>query len=142
MRLLDLVVSHFWWKITSVLVAVILWSAIRYDIEISRNQQRVRGPVATFVFDEIPVIVYQKASATNRYVLDPSVVRVKVKGNAEVLEEVKPSEIRVIADLVRAPATNSFRVPLELDVTSELEVEFVEPREVTVQVLNEGNRRN
>lgn len=142
MRVVDLVLSNFWWKITSILVAVILWSAIRYDIEMSRDQQRVRGPVATFVFDEIPVIVYQKASETNRYVLNPSLVRVKVKGNAEVLENVKRSEIKVIADLIKAPATNSFRVPLELDVGSELEVEFVEPREVAVQVLDVGNRRN
>lgn len=137
MNLYRLVMRHFWWKITSVLVATILWVAVRWDmIEESRNDAQGRGPMVTLVYDAVPILMLKKASETNQFVLSPAAVRVKVKANSSVLEEMDVSEIQVIADLIDRPTTNSFSAALRLDVRDEIEVQFFEPREVEVRVLD------
>jgi hypothetical protein len=110
-------------------------------IEESQNDAQGRGPMVTLVYESIPILVLKKASETNQFVLNPANVRVKVKGNASVLEEMDASEIRVIADLINRPTTNVFTAALRLDVRDELEVQFFEPRNVEVQVLEPSRSR-
>jgi len=142
MNLYQLVMRHFWWKITSILIATILWVAVRWDmIEESQNDAQGRGPMVTLVYESIPILVLKKASETNQFILNPANVRVKVKANSSVLEEMDASEIRVIADLINRPTTNVFTAPLRLDVRDELEVQFFEPRNVEVQVLDPSRSR-
>jgi YbbR domain-containing protein len=142
MNLYRLVMRHFWWKITSILVATILWVAVRWDmIEESQNNAQGRGPMVTLVYEAVPILVLKKASETNQFILNPASVRVKVKANSSVLEEMDVSEIRVIADLINRPTTNVFNAALRLDVRDELEVQFFEPRNVVVQVQEPSRPR-
>ena len=135
MNLYQWVMRHFWWKITSVIVATILWGTVRWDmIERSQDEAQGRGPMVTFVHEAVPVLLLKEASEAATFVLTPSVVSVKVRANSSVLEEMDVSEIRVVADLINRPNTNSFRVPLDISVSDEIQVEFFEPREVAVQV--------
>lgn len=135
MSLHRLILRNMGWKITSIVVATLLYITVRLDvIEKSQASDRGRGPLVTFVFEGIPVIVMKPADETNRFVLDPAVVRVKVKARSSVIEETDPTQIKVFADLVNRPMTNQFRLALDLDLSDPLELEYVEPREVLVQV--------
>jgi len=130
-----LVTRHFGWKVTSVLIATLLWTAIWWDMtEQSGDNARSRGPLGTRVYEEVPIIVLKRASDTNRFVLDPSSASVKLKANSALLQKTLASDLRVSVNLIDAPRTNRFRVPLELEVPAPLEVEFLEPRETEVRV--------
>lgn len=135
MNFLRLFTGNLGWKITSVVIAAMLWAAVRWDmIEESSKQSLGAGPLATFAYQEVPIVVYKKASVTNRIVLEPSAVTVVVRGNSSLVEETSLSEIRVQVDLVALPGTNTFRAPLEVSVPEGLTVEFYEPRDVSVTV--------
>ena len=110
-------------------------------IEESQNDAQGRGPMVTLVYEAVPILVLKKASETNQFILNPASVRVKVKANSSVLEEMDVSEIRVIADLINRPTTNVFNAALRLDVRDELEVQFFEPRNVVVQVQEPSSPR-
>ncbi len=132
-----LAMGNFWWKVTSVLVATVLWVALWAGmVEENRRDGLGRGPTATLVYDDIPIITLTKASDTNRFRLEPAFARVKVKAKSNVLEDLDRSGIRVFAELLERPTTNVFRASLELELGDGLEAEFVEPREVTVHVLS------
>lgn len=137
MRIYALVMGNFWWKVTSILVATVLWVALwAGKVEENRRDGLGRGPMATLVYDEVPIIMLTKASETNQFRLEPAFARVKVKAKSNVLEELDQSAIRVFAELLDRPTTNVFRASLELELEDGLEAEFVEPREVTVHVLS------
>lgn len=142
MNLYRLVMRHFWWKITSILVATILWVAVRWDmIEESQNDAHGRGPIAGKVYESVPILMLKRASETNQFVLNPTSVRVKVKANSSLLEEMNATEIRVVADLIDRPLTNVFTAALRVDVSEGLEIQSFEPRNVEVRVLEEGASR-
>ena len=132
----SLVTRNFWWKITSVLVATVLWVAVWGGvIEKSREDDLGRGPMATFVYEDVPITFLKRASETNQFLIDPAFARVKVKAKTHILEETDVSSIKVVADLFDRPMTNLFRASLELKLGDGLAAEFVEPREVTVRVV-------
>ncbi len=142
MDVYSLVIRNFWWKITSVLVATVLWVAVWGGvIEQSREDDLGRGPMATFVFEDVPITVLKRASETNQFLIEPAFARVKVKAKTHILEETDLSSIRVVADLFKRPMTNRFRASLELELGDGLAAEFVEPREVSVQVFGGNPRR-
>lgn len=135
MNFLRLVIRNLGWKITSVVIAAVLWAAVRWDmIEESSQQNMGAGPLATFAYQDVPIVFYKKASETNRILLEPSVVTVVVRGNSSIVEETSLSQIRAQVDLVALPMTNTFRAPLEVTVPEGLTVEFYEPRDVLVTV--------
>ncbi len=138
MRIYGLVMRNFWWKVTSILVATVLWVALWVgQVEESRKDGMARGPMATFVYEEIPIIMLTSAAETNRFKLDPAYARVKVKAKSNVLEEMDSSSVRVFVELLERPTTNVFRASLELELGEGLQGEFVEPREVTVRVVRD-----
>ncbi len=136
MNFYRLTMRHFGWKATSVLIATVLWVAIRWDmIQESRKEARGGGLLVTREYNNVPIIVWKRAAETNQFILEPAVARVKVKANSVLLEETSIDAIRVSANLTKLPATNRFRIALELQVPDEIEVEFLEPREAEVRTL-------
>lgn len=115
------------WKsvsVFSVLTAVFLWTAMS---PLSGNPSEIREY-------DVPICLLQNSSASRSWIVEPSAARIKVKGSPALLEETSVDDIRVFADLVEIPATNSFPIALEWHAPENLEVEIIDPPQAKAKV--------
>ncbi len=135
--ILNRVFSNFLWKLASLMMAVGLWVVIRLAVveedEASRADQ---GLWASREFTEVPIIVQTSATDTNRYVINPQTVRVKVEGQATLLESTDSGKIRVVADFTRQTSENEFAVTLDVEIPPEFELKHCEPQSIRVEKAN------
>lgn len=118
------------WKsvsVFSVLTAVFLWTAMS---PLSGDPPEIRE-------HDVPILLLQKPSEIQQWIVEPSAARIKVKGSPallELLEKTSFADVRVFANLMEIPSTNSFRVALEWHAPENLEVEILDPPQAEAKV--------
>jgi YbbR domain-containing protein len=84
MRLRDLVLHNFWWKLLSLLVAVLMWLTIQTAFR--RDQALRESPVMnsdTRSFPLVPVTILTSTPNPYHYDADPVTVAVEISGSAD-----------------------------------------------------------
>lgn len=129
--------SNLTWKLASLMMAFGLWVVIRMAVVEENEASRAdQGLLASREFTDVPIIVQTSSTDTNRYVIDPQTVRVKVEGQAKLLESVDASRIRVVADFTRQTGENEFAVTLAVEIPPEFELKHCEPQSIRVEKAN------
>jgi len=123
MRFRDLILSNFWLKVFSLVLAVMVWLAIHSNIQTgslaSQNPFRVpdNGEFAR------PIVLMTAPNDQQGYVVNPLSFNIKVNGDPEVLKKLNPEDIQVYVRLTDVPnAIGAF--PVEVTKL---------PRNVTLQ---------
>ena len=118
----DLILNNFWLKTFSLVLAVMIWLAIRSNIrtELSGSQNPFRPP-ANDQFAR-PIMLMTAANDHQAYVVDPLSVNVKINADPEALKKLNPNDIQVYVRLMDV-----------LDVHGAFPVEVKLPRNVTLQ---------
>lgn len=128
------VFSNLTWKMASLMMAIGLWVVIRVAVVEENEASRAdQGLIASREFTEVPIIVQTSSTDTNRYVIEPQTVQVKLEGQAKLLESADASRIRVVADFTRQSGENEFAVTLAVEIPPEFELKYCEPQSIRVE---------
>lgn len=121
----------------SLIMAIGIWVVIR--IVVVEEDEAIRadqGLWASREFSDVPIIVQTSSTDTNRYVIEPQTVRVKMEGQATLLESADAGGIRVVADFTKQSGENEFAVTLDVEIPPEFELKHCEPQSIRVEKAN------
>lgn len=129
------ITKDFWWKLFSLVLAVVIWLTI-YKI-------REEPPVAAaplgkpLTYGSVPVLVMATASDVHNYRVQPATVTVKVAGSPEVLSGLKENQIHPVVDLTGIATATSFMRRVEVTTPPGVTLLSVVPDEVRVHFPTE-----
>ena len=113
MSLRDYILNNYWWKLLSLLVAMLTWFTIRTGLR--RDQTVQQSSVSTGntrTFPSLAITIMTAASDTRGFKISPEHVFVKVIGKKETLEALQPDEIGVFANGVKVRIDGDHVEPL------------------------------
>lgn len=118
MAVRDLVLNNFRWKLTALLLALLLWFVIKYSTTTGRNQV-VRQPVMVLKAPDDPRL----------FRLDPPLVDVVVQS----ARELKGDDLQTYVDLTRMPDVSSAFKPVLVRAADGVSVVGADPLAVMVE---------
>lgn len=128
----DFFVINRWQKLFALLLAVLIWLAVRSGIALAPPAGDVGHGIRQF--DRIPVAALSSLSNPSRFRLEPELVTVILRGSPLVLEKIRDEQLEVFVNLSAGSGTNGTR-PIHVYVPAGTELVSVRPREVLVDRL-------
>jgi YbbR domain-containing protein len=120
-----LFVEDFWWKVFSLGLAILIWVTVTFV------SQREPGTVPR-VFSDVPVTVVSSTDDVRAFKVSPSTVDVTVRGDADLLQNLRSKDIRALVDLTGVTAAGELRKPVAVSVPAGITFMGTTPREVQV----------
>ena len=124
--------EHFVWKLISVVVALLIWSAINFNIQDSFRSSQNRAATASLT-NWLPVTVITAAADLRVFTLSPKEVQVTVRGDADALGKLKKTDVQVFVDLMDVKDSRRFHKPVIVHTPPNVTAVRVVPDEVTVE---------
>jgi|SRR3954447_1482432 len=95
----ELILNNFWLKTFSLVLAVMIWLAIRGNIR--NDGLNSQNPFRLPSKDQFARPITLKVAASDRqaYIVEPPSVTVKVNGESAALNKLNPNDIRVYVNL-------------------------------------------
>ena len=134
MWLRSLIVDHFWLKLFSLILATLIWLAVRANINNEPGVRRFDAADVTRTFTRRPIQVMTDTGAHPAVQIDPGAVDIVVRGGAEQIDKLQEQQVRAF---IRLPeATNlTGNVPVHVQLPREAALVFVSPMIVTVKPI-------
>ncbi|MEI9863038.1 MAG: CdaR family protein [Limisphaerales bacterium] len=127
----DWITKDFWWKLFSLILAVVLWLTV-YKI----RQDPVISTAATsgvpLTYGSLPVMVVSTALDVHDFRVQPGMVAVKVSGPPEVMAVLQANQIHPVVDLTDITGTRNLKRRVEVSTPPGVTLISVEPVEVDV----------
>lgn len=122
--------KDFWWKLFSLVLAVVIWLTV-YKI---REEPVVPASVAgvPLTYGSLPVLVVSAASDVRDFRVLPGTVAVKVSGPAEVMAVLQANQIHPVVDLTDIASARNLKLRVEISMPPGVTLVSVEPAEVGV----------
>ena len=137
MSLRELILQNFWLKLFSLLLAILIWFAIRvFWIEGGNRQPQssIVNPISRQLF-RLPVRVLNKPGDTRIFKVDPDEVSVSITGEAAVLRDITPRNIFIYVDVASMRSSRETNQQVKVDVPKEITADVV-PRTVNVELIS------
>lgn len=132
MRLRELILSNFWLKAFSLVLATMIWFAIRSNIptDATGSQNPFRLPAK----DEFarPIMLMTAADDHQAYVVEPLSVNVKVNADTDALAKLNPNAIQVYVRLTDVMTVRG-AFPVEVKLPRNISLQHVSPSHVHVE---------
>jgi YbbR domain-containing protein len=128
----DIIRNNFWLKSFSLVLAVMIWLAVHYNIR--TESTGAQNPSRLPEQDKIACQIMLKTAAIDRqaYVVEPLSVTVKVNADSEALKKLNPNDIQVYVDLSKIEnARGAF--PVEVKLPRNISLQQVYPSHVHVE---------
>ncbi len=119
----NILLRNFGWKLLSLALAIVIWLTIK---ALSTEQQTER------MFINLDIQIVSSTTDVRTFRVEPTKVKVTVKGPPGAVSRLAEREIRVFADLTTADLTQSFRQHLDVAVPNGITVVRLEPTEAYV----------
>jgi YbbR domain-containing protein len=126
----DWLTKDFWWKLFSLVLAVVLWLTVYKIREGPAVPSAVAGVVLTY--GSLPVLVVSGASDVRDFRVVPGTVAVKVGGPAEVMAVLQADQVHPVVDLTGITAAGNLQRRVEVSTPPGVTLMSVEPAEVGV----------
>jgi len=127
----DLIWYNFWWKAASLVLALLVWSTVRYgDFSVDARE---RTGEATRRFDRVPVRVLTDAADLYQYRVVPNTVTVVIRGNPVALARLSERELDVFVNLRDIESAGSLRMRIQAYPPAGLRVDVVAPHDALVE---------
>lgn len=120
-----LFVEDFWWKLFSLVLALLVWFTVTFA-----SEKDVRTDKRVFV--NLPVTILSSAEDVRNFKVSPSEVQVTVQGHPETLQDLQARDIRPMVDLTGVAAAQDLRERVEVSVPAGVTFLRVVPEEVQV----------
>jgi YbbR domain-containing protein len=125
----------FWLKLLSLAIAVMIWLtiwfAIRKDVAPGST---LTGPIAEQTYYNVPVRIIFSAADVHNVKVDPIAVEVRIRGEARLLQAVRPEDIHAVVDLTGIESARSLSKRIEISTPAGITLVEVVPGQVDVTV--------
>ena len=134
MPLREFLEHNFWWKLASIMSAGLIWFTIYY----SNIQGKVISPEnraeenSALIFP-LPIRVMTSAGEARGYVVTPAEADVTVRGEPQVLDELKKNDVRVYIELEDVKEAHALKKRVLVHTPGNVILKKVVPEEVTVE---------
>ncbi|MSU37446.1 MAG: hypothetical protein EXS36_20575 [Pedosphaera sp.] len=126
----DLVQHNFWWKLTAIVLASLIWLTVDKG-ERGRNADKFGD--ATRRFERVPVQILTEPGFANSISITPKTVSFVARGQSGVLELLSTDDFTVYARINgRFDKTNG-RSPVRVNTPDGVHVEEILPSEITFE---------
>jgi len=126
----DLILHNFWWKVTSLLLGVIVWFVVARDLPTAApNAQR-----NTYRFPDHTLAVLRDSDDKRPLRIEPMKVDVTVSAPITEAARLTDSDIQTFIDLSEAQG-RSGKVRIRVYVPRGVRLEEITPEEATVEVI-------
>lgn len=132
MALRDYIFDKFGWKVTSLVIALLIWMAIDSN---NPELRRTRNTVVSLLPLRLPVTILKAATDDRSYRVSPGTVEVILGGNAGLLEKIQESDVEVFVNLKDVVEARRLRRKVQVYPPSDVSVVRVTPSELSVEVL-------
>lgn len=132
----DLILSHFWLKLFSLTLAVLIWLTVSFAIR--KEVTTTTTPLTTTSFRtlyDVPVRIVSAAGDVHEFSANPSRIEVTVQGEAEVLEKLQTGEIGAAVDLDLADIDSADNLRKRVEVSTPAGVTYVRVKPADVEVV-------
>jgi YbbR domain-containing protein len=129
----DWMTKDIWWKLFSLVLAVVIWLTV-YKI---REEPAFPAAVVTGVpltYGSLPVLVVSAASDVRDFRVLPGTVAVKVSGPAEVMAVLQANQIHPVVDLTDIASARNLKRQVQVSTPPGVTLVSVEPAEVGVLI--------
>jgi hypothetical protein len=120
------------WKLLAVALASIIWMAANYSLEHGGFAAERQGS-SRITLSHLPITIMTGANEPRHFVVDPSEVRLAVRGDRALLEALRPSDISVFVNLTGITEAREFRKRIEVHTPPGVALVWVIPTEVNVR---------
>jgi YbbR domain-containing protein len=121
----DLVFNNFWWKLLSVLLAVLTWITI--DATLRKDSEQTPVITSSHRPFDVPVTLLTSPRNTNQFRINPALVSVDVSGNADDLKKLQAEQIEAFVDATAIQDEKEVRKEIQVRTPPDVRVEKVEP---------------
>ena len=136
------IVNHAGWKLLSLALATSIWLTIFQGVKGNLKLPRNAGVTLNTLTLHVPLEVRTAATDLRAYKVTPSTIEVKLGGDAQLLGDLKESDIEVFIDLKdRVPGGSSKRT-VQVDPPAGVKLVNFLPGEVTVEPLPAVDSQN
>ena len=135
MALRDYVFDKFGWKVTSLVIALLIWMAI---VSNNPDLRPVRNTVVSMLPLRLPITVMKAPTDDRIYRVSPGTVEVILGGNAGLLEKMRESDVEVFVNLKDVMEARRLRKNVRVLPPSGVSLVRVTPDNVSVEVLPAG----
>jgi YbbR domain-containing protein len=127
----DWLTKDFWWKLFSVILAVIIWLTVH---KIYEEPGTFAAPAAgsTFTYDNLPVTIVSATADVHDFRIAPTTVKVTVSGPAEIMNALQIGQVRAWVNLTDTNLARDSQLPVEISAPTKVTVTSVDPPSVLV----------
>jgi YbbR domain-containing protein len=131
----NLLLRDFWLKLFSLALAVLIWLTVSFAIRKEVSPVTVLAATHTEerTYYNIPVKVMSSASDVRTFKVNPTEVRITVRGEPRLLEGLQPDDIRAVVDLTGIESARALSKRIE--VTTPAGITFVQVFPDQVEVI-------
>lgn len=120
----ETLIRNYSWKLLSVALAVVIWITVK--TQSSERDQTEK------MFLDIPVQIVSGTADVRAFQIQPTVVRVTVRGRSGAMARLNERQIHAFVDVSSADFTRSFRGTVQVATPNGFTVVSFEPAEVQV----------
>jgi hypothetical protein len=127
----DWMTKDFWWKLFSLVLAVVIW------LTVHKIREEPAVPVSAaagvlLTYGSVPVLVVSAASDVREFHVLPGTVAVKVSGPPEVMAVLQANQIHPVVDLTDVAAARNLKRRVEVSTPPGVTLVSVKPAEVEI----------
>ena len=93
----DLFLKDWAWKLFSLFLAVAIWLTVHRILE--PEETSLTGRTSTVTYENLAVHIVASAADVSLYRVTPAVVKVKVSGPPDVMDQLQESQVRAVVDV-------------------------------------------
>jgi hypothetical protein len=127
----DWFTKDFWWKLFSVVLAVIIWLTVHKIYEEPRAADAAAGG-STFTYDNLPVTVVSALADVHDFRVTPRAVKVTVNAPAAIMNTLQIGQVHAVVNITDTNLVRDLRLPVEISAPANVTITSVDPASVLV----------
>ncbi len=128
----NLLLQDVWLKSFSLALAVLIWLTVSFAQSGGGRTFFANPATPEKPYDDIPVLVMSSAADVRSFRVKPNEVRVIVRGDAKVLQDLQARDIRALVDLTGIESARNMRKQIEVTTPRGITLVQVIPDQVEV----------
>jgi len=129
----DWLTKDLWWKIFSVILAVIIWLTVHKIYE-EPGMSAASAGGDTVTYGNLPVLLVSTGADVSDYRLAQSTVSVTVSGSPDAIAVLQANQIRATVDLSGIQTNKDLKWPVDVSVPPRVTLVSVDPPRVGIIV--------
>jgi hypothetical protein len=129
----DLIFHNFWFKVTSLLLAVIVWMVVKGGDLPAPTSATQLAPPRTTVFPNHALLIIREATDQRPINIEPTDVEIGVAGPPAEMAALRESDIQAFVDLAEVRPNGKARIRVYLP--RGIRLETLNPKEARVEIL-------